>query len=271
MATVALLADHITTSYRELDTGANPDCLLDSINGFNTVLSLINASGVRNQSVWTRTVDLSGVACWTSKFGTYWIPTAITPRHVITAYHIDGDNTLPVGTTIRWVGSDSVTVERTVTRSRRIGSTDFYISTLSSDLPSTVLPFRVMSLAYLGAHIPTSATYEFPAFFIKARNTNIPLYGGCVEASRVGLAPEGHCTLLPRNASDPLYLSGVGAGGDSGCAIFCAISNQPILLSTFTNPNSGPSAAYYHSAISAAVAEDGAYALALPSGSFPSF
>jgi len=175
---------------------------------------LADNTATRSATCWAADLDLSCVAFWQSASG-FQIPvTAITARHAVTAWHA----AVPAGTTVRWLDTVGAVVERTVTSSVRVGTTDINLLTLSADLPATVTPARVL---------PATPVLDL---------TGAPLLG--FDQDREAIVK---VIANLDNAYIPFVNSGFAdaqhaafhepwVGGDSGSPVFTVLDGRPVLL-----------------------------------------
>lgn len=106
-------------------------------------------SYIRNVNFWNSNVDLTCISPWNSNSANRKAGTLITPRHIIGAAHYE----YSVGTIVRFVTSDNIVVDRTVTGMKRHPdyrpyTPDLTIYTLDSDVPPTITPCKLFPTNY---------------------------------------------------------------------------------------------------------------------------
>lgn len=209
----------------------------------NTAQKLYSSGTVRSLTHLARAVDLTCISLQTSD---NWHATAISPRHIVTAHHISPAN----GTTITFVTADGTSVSRTLSSSSQIGSTDIQIGLLSSDLPATIVPARVLSSSSQEATLATGSPFVFvdqtQKIFIGERNTSTESTNSFV-VQQSGTSPRS-----------TFWKSGGLVSGDSGGAIGAIIDGVYVALSemhTFVSSTvfSGDSIARSYAAINSAM------------------
>jgi hypothetical protein len=103
---------------------------------------------VRNVNCWAADIDLTCMSPWNDNSRTQAC-TVITPKHVLAATHWDP----PVGAELHFVTMGNAVVKRTVVSKVEINrppedggnSLDLAVLTLSSDLPGTITPCKVLT------------------------------------------------------------------------------------------------------------------------------
>lgn len=102
------------------------------------------ATFIRNPNFWGADLDLTCISPSNSYSNALRAGVSISPRHILFAKHYP----IPVGTTIRFVTSDNVTVTRTLTAVQSISGDlftgDITVGLLDSDLPNTISFAKVM-------------------------------------------------------------------------------------------------------------------------------
>jgi hypothetical protein len=106
------------------------------------IFSNINNSSniyIRNTGCWVSDIDLTCISPWNSYGGNNMAGVLISPRHVLFAAHYQP----PVGTTIRYVTSDNIVINRTIETLQTDPSyTPYYpditIGVLNSDVPNSI-------------------------------------------------------------------------------------------------------------------------------------
>jgi hypothetical protein len=138
------LADHITEIIQGFIGGKTPTS--NTLNIFTSATDTGTPLYTRNPNLFCAEIQekLTGCNVWQSGYGDGLsrAQTAITPRHIIGAAHYGVPIT--IGGTQRFVAADGTIVDRTVTHTYSVPSTDIQISLLSSDLPNTITPLSVL-------------------------------------------------------------------------------------------------------------------------------
>ncbi len=210
--------------------------------GTQLIFSTINhAAGtyVRSSTAWTAGVDLTGIGVARQTSGTWSTHlgfAAVSPRHVVLCHH----SIIPDASVLRFVTAAGVPVDRTLSNSARVGTTDIRVGLLSSALPDTITPLALLPVPPggidpdTGLFIPTgtlpmatavpvlSVDQEFKALVSVINN---------LAADAVGFATGA----APR---DTWYEA--GADGDSGHVVCVLFEGRPVLLSHYTTATSGP-------------------------------
>lgn len=228
----------------------------------NTAQKLYSSGTTRSTTHFAHAVDLTCVSLQTAG---NWQGTAISPRHIVTANHINPAN----GTTITFVAADGTNVSRTLSNSSRIGSTDIQIGLLSSDLPTSIVPARVISSAQeatLSTGSPLVFVDQAQKIFIGERNTSAESTNSFV-VQQAGTSPRS-----------TFWKSGGLVTGDSGGAIGAIIDGVYVAMSEMHTANSstqlsGDSIARNYAAINSAMTSlGGSYQLtAFKSQVLPAF
>lgn len=229
----------------------------------NTAQKLYSSGTTRSTTHFAHAVDLTCVSLQTAG---NWQGTVISPRHIVTANHINPAN----GTTITFVAADGTNVSRTLSNSSRIGSTDIQIGLLSSDLPASIVPARVFSSASQEATVSTGSPLVFvdqaQKIFVGERNTSVESSNSFV-IQQAGTSPRS-----------TFWKSGGLVTGDSGGAIGAIIDGVYVAMSEMHTANSstqlsGDSIARNYAAINSAMTSlGGSYQLtAFKSQVLPAF
>lgn len=202
------------------------------LGGFDGFFDLPNP---KHPKLWLSDVDTScvGVYCYTapSSYGTSGRGAAITLRHHVQAAHAKRD----IGDTIYFQTQAGDIVSRTIADQEDI-SPDLTVNLLSSDLPNTIKPAKVL---------PSGDAY----FTNQDFTTGIP----CVVIDRnlvvsvfrwTGYSTVNHIAIAPLSNGDELADVDDAAldNGDSGSPVFLLINGEVVLLGTPKNPTqlSGP-------------------------------
>lgn len=191
---------------------------------------------VRNPSCWAN-VDLTCLSPWNSTYGAHIGVTLITPRHVVMCRHA----MLNIGATIVFVKSDGTAVQRTLVAQALHPSddgtmaTDFVVGVLNVDVPSGILPCKVLPSTWLTRLPNSTACKNLPVLCFDQEEHATVAHSSNVTSNKL--------TLTTENLSgDRLALYESKIPGDSGNPVFFIISNELSLLSTFTEggPGAGP-------------------------------
>ena len=193
---------------------------------------------VRNTSCWAYGLDLTSISPWNSYSANLRAGTLISPRHIIFANHY----TIPNGTIIRFVTSDNVVVERTLTSSARVGSTDIRVGVLSSDVPDTI-SFAKLLPSNWESYMPNLSKKVVTAFYTDQQEKALVNVFGWSDS-------EEHWFFYPSDIPRT-YLFEALVDGDSGNPAFLIINNQLVILTAwhFGGAGAGPNFANYRSSI----------------------
>ncbi|MBD2570054.1 hypothetical protein [Anabaena lutea] len=189
---------------------------------------------IRNINFWSADLvsQLTCISPWNSQSGAALGITLITPRHIIACGH--GGN-YSTGTVIRFVKSDNTVITRTVTASKihpqySIDSADITICCLNADLPSEIVPVKLLPDG-INSYLPNlSPSYRIPSLCLDAQEKGLALdlYGLDNQASFAV------SYKAPRSAfSEPIV------GGDSGNPQFLIINDELVLIGVWSTATSG--------------------------------
>jgi hypothetical protein len=197
-----------------------------------------NPNYVRNTNCWVSSLDWTGVSPWNSSFLNLRAGTAISPRHIIFAWHYQ----IPVGAEIHFITSDNQIVSRTITATQSAPFnyvSDTTIGLLNADLPESIKFYKVFP-SNLSDYFGSLSTFP-----------DIPVVG-FDQQEKALMKSLTKFTLNPsfpeqefqhpivQNSSRYPLLTETIVGGDSGNPVFGVVNNEPILLSLWTTPTSGP-------------------------------
>ncbi|MBD2628479.1 hypothetical protein [Trichormus variabilis] len=182
---------------------------------------------LRNTNFWCADLvnKLTCISPWNSQSGAALGITLITPRHFIACGH--GGN-YATGTTVRFVASDNTVVARTVIASKihpqySIDSADITICCLSSELPSDIVPCKLLP-SNINSYLPNlSALYLIPSL--------------CLDAQEKGLILDLYTLstqALFRFSTKRNNFTETIIGGDSGNPQFLIINNQLVLIGVWS-------------------------------------
>jgi hypothetical protein len=200
------------------------------------------AGYVRNPVVWTGPLNLTGKAVWNSHTGSYGT-TAISPRHVVYAYHVNG--LYPAGTVVRFIAGRSDAVERIVVSSARIGDTDLALSTLDSPLPVTIHWFKVMPKHW---------------FFQCARGISCMVMDGNTQSVAIkDIDGFGNGIFATAAPADPLFRTFTRELrlGDSGSPMFILVGGELVLDGIYHTARGGVEVSSYVPELDAAMKAGG--------------
>lgn len=205
----------------------------------------------RNEGCWGHGIDLTAISPWNSDGGALKAGILISPRHVLFAKHF----TPATPCTLRFVTADSVTVERTMTRTATLPSdpnnpTDIAVGVLNEDVPSFI-SFALV----LPATAPLLSGYCVPAVITDQDEQLLVADVAAMNSALFCQTPtEPH--RLERNEA---FIS-----GDSGGPICVVTDGQLIVLGclTFGGAGSGTPVNHFISEINTLMASlGGGYSL----------
>jgi peptidoglycan hydrolase-like protein with peptidoglycan-binding domain len=236
------------------------DSRIDGLSTSTGYISLFSTRGtvtapwVKNADVWTDRVtpiDFSGHSVYNSTGGYTKAGTLISPRHIIFASHYP----ISSGATVVFIDSNEEIVTRTLTSQTYVvgnggEDTDISIGLLSSDVPSTVTHYPILTEDQLSKYISGTNT---PVILFdqedKVAISNLSRVSDlCTNSlnsvclSSIKLLTCGSSSTSPTRS---LFFEPVIAG-DSGHPIFSVINNKPFLLTHNLNAGSGSGPFYAH-------------------------
>ena len=194
---------------------------------------------VRNTGCWAAGIDLTPISPWNSDGAGKRGGMLVSPRHAIWAQHYPiGD-----GATLRFVTADNQVIDRTVTGSQQIGSSDIRLGVLNEDVPGSIGFAKILPsdwATYLpgdGADLPFCGTDQEEKLLVFE---TVELAGG---------------TIVFSSPAEPVRKSfwELLIGGDSGNPALLIVGGQLVLLSTWYTAYSGASVSYYLDQINAAM------------------
>jgi hypothetical protein len=202
------LFDEVTTALGNYSSGSS---VFTSRN--DTTGAYVRATNFAN-------LDLTGWSVWTSSHGTARSAVAISRRHVLLANHYRPSN----GATIRFVTAANEVVERTLSSSAQVLTSDIRIGTLNADLPESIVSYPVLPVGWEDRltelrNIPilyTKANLIYPRDWTYSASYFDPTYYPTV----FGLTSVGTWASISQNV----------VGGDSSKPIFTLINGQTVLL-----------------------------------------
>ncbi len=197
----------------------------DSTQLLYSTYNVVTGECIRSATCWAADIDLTCASPWNSQGGNLGAGTAITPRHIVFANHL----ALNDGTTILFYTMGDVAVSRTVSSSMQVGTTDLRIGLLSSDLPGTITPAKVL---------PDNWASSIQASRTAALNFNQEERVSVVDLNAI--TSDDVAVQTPIDAQR-LAFHTARVNGDSGNPIFIIVSGAPVLLFCFYSPSGGPS------------------------------
>jgi hypothetical protein len=180
---------------------------------------------VRSETCWGADLDLTCVSPWNSGNVELWAGIAITPRHVVFAHHAYPPN----ASTIRFITADGSVVTRTVSDSVQVGSTDIRIGLLSSDLPASITPAKLLPADWSRWW---TAAGTAVAFFDQEEKLLVADIVS-LTASTLTIAQSGDATRAA------FYETPIS--GDSGNPIALIVGGETVALACFQTSGGGPS------------------------------
>jgi hypothetical protein len=195
---------------------------------------------IRNPNFWAYDVDLTCCSPW-NMHPTLRLPsghltqssnhthgTLISPRHVIFCTH--AKYYPPVGSEMRFITKDNVTVTRTLINTMEVGSGDFTIGILDSDVPETI-SFAKVPPRNWKSKIDRSFTFRTNRFILD--NEIIAMRLNQDKCAFIGMMSLYLNTETWGGAGGPENLSSFSRNVrtlDSGSPIFLIINNEPIFV-----------------------------------------
>lgn len=214
-------------------------------NFFTTATHTGTPAYVRSTTCWASNIDgIEALGVWNSQYGTQVGFCAISPLLCIMGH----SSTIANGTILRWVTSTNVIVERTLVSSLQVGSTDIRIGLLSSALPSTIAPMRIL-------HPSAPVTLVGTPFLIMDQELK-------ALAQTAGARSSNVVSTIAYVGFESWFEA--WASGDNGRQWCLITSEGPILISHYQSSALGPDYALFIAGITAASAT-------LASGSPPVF
>ena len=226
---------------------------------------------VRNPNCWLYQggVDCTGISPWQSHNQNQFNLTAITPRHVIIALHVNGG--IAPGFDVAFVGSDGHVVVRTTVERVYVGAggtdDDIAVYSLDSDLPSTVTPIEICPDVPLLSQYMGYITEEV---FLANFYSHFWYHPPAVYTNQFSQACIGSLWAQLHFHNSPFEDYYVAtAPGDSGCPIMFLLNGRLVLYSLIHYElmlTLGGEPHLHRAAIQAAVGED--YAVYLNGADF---
>jgi hypothetical protein len=222
------------------------------------------SSYIRNSSIWTGTLNLTGISPWNSfgwggEGGVQRAGVLVAPDIIICANHFY----LPDGTQIIFVTQNGITYSRIITAGAQIAGSDIYLAKLDSALPSEIKAYKIAPLNFI-SYASDGRMYPLPMI---AKNQTLQIH----EQELVSMYESGTNVVGPYYSSSwkpqPTYPASQPFGytaysGDSGSPLFLVLNGELVLHSVYTGVGNGATIYQYVSAINAQIdAWGGAYHL----------
>jgi hypothetical protein len=227
---------------------ASKDLYLDMINEFDSRIAKVTVPADATTNVnrdsaflraWTTGLNLTGISIDGAHGGELFGYTLISPRHLITAWHLNTYG-LVLGKSIPFQDSSGNRYTRTIVGFKQIGQSDIALAVLDSDLPSTVTYYPALAnadlLVYLPPILPVMYSDQLGDYLIRKADTR-GYYGLFIDPYPTGSPyyPFGlEADNGPSNALLPYAFP-----GDSGHAAFYLINNTMAIVNEMTTGGSG--------------------------------
>lgn len=210
-----------------------------------TVKNHTSSSYQRNAANWLAAHDFTGVSPWNSNAQNRKGGAAITPRHLVHAWH--SGYTPPVGTEIRFVASDGTVITRTIAARAQVGNTDIGVTQLNEDLPESIAVYKILPANWRDYMVTV-----FPArtAIISLDQEQKSLCRDMTGASGTSI---GHQNATGARAA----LTETLIAGDSGQPNFMLIEGELVLLGCHHGPGVFPHLASHIGEINAVLSELG--------------
>lgn len=185
---------------------------------------------VRNTNMFAASLDLSAYAVATvplsvatTEFGVdQWAVTAISPRHVVSAWHARRSNGV-------FIGNDGSLHDIYIPTWQQIGTSDMAIGLCSTQLPASVVPMKTLPSNWR-SYLPNKNLHKLPVFY--AGHGPSMAIGGWVDGSYYHSGNLDNLeTRVPDDAHQAsFYNTSSGVSYSSGFPIFTAIDDTPLIL-----------------------------------------
>jgi len=234
--------------------------LTPSPENYNLYSSRDDASKIyeRNTALWLSGVtNLSCIPVYCSSTGPSFNGVLVAPDILIQANHAHGSGT------IYFVSDSNIVYSRSVLNGTQIGSTDLFITRLSSPLPNAIVPAKVLPVsAYSGS--PRNILMDS----VFAQHV-LSVYTNQFATLRVGEVDVLSVDFGVHKPADPSLAQWYSPliGGDSGSPAFVVVDNELVATATWFKSDQstfsdGPPISDYISDINAAITALGsAYSL----------
>lgn len=198
---------------------------------------------VRNAGCWLYGVDTSCASPWHSRTPRTVeyknTVTLISPRHFVTASHYDPS--LYNGTILYFVGMDGVVYSNRYAGFIDVGN-DIRVGKLANEMTNIVSVAKILPNDYED-YIPT--VKGLPVFTLDQEEKAIVCELSANDMANVSM---GQCSTADRQSFHEAAVD-----GDSSSPWFLLLNGQPVLLTTYHGPTSGPWLASYRGEIQAAM------------------
>jgi hypothetical protein len=212
--------------------------------GNKLIFSVQNHAGSsyeRNTGCWAYGIDLTPISVWNSDGANEKGGILISPRHILFANHFS----ITTGSTVRFVTRDNTVVNRTLSNSAQIGSTDLRIGLLDSDVPQTISFAKVLPKAFASYYSLSGAPVLYTD---NAENALVAE----LEAPSTGTIIDFYVGNSRRSG---FYES--PTVGDSGGPMCLVYGNQLVALTSLETNQYGPSLHYYYDAVNSGMSSLG--------------
>lgn len=181
-------------------------------------------SYVRSTTCWGADLDLTCASPWNSNNAGLWAGTAITPRHIVMAFHA----CVAATSTIRFITADNTIVTRTLSATQRVGSTDICIGLLDSDLPATITPAKLLPDDW-SRWMSVNGT---ACFFLSQTEE--------LRVADISLINNTNVNIAAPSDAQRLTFYTVPDANDSGNPVMTSIGGDTVLLFCFEGNDNGP-------------------------------
>lgn len=207
-----------------------------------------NGLYARNPDCWAADLDLTPISPWNSVGGIYEAGILVSPRHILFATHFQ----LEVGATVRFVTSNNVVVERTMTAKASLPYVPYYpditIGVLDSDVPGSISFAKVLPDNW-STKIVTGSALRIPTLTLDQEEKAL-----VTDLQTIGSSPwmyGSSVTFMRPTDATRLAFYEDKISGDSGNPACLVIDGQLVLLCvwTFGGPGAGTGVTAFRSGI----------------------
>ena len=193
------------------------DDRITTLKDINLFLNYSTPPFERNTNCWAYGINLTCASPYNSALRTNMAGTAISPRHIIIAYHYYyGSNTI-----VRFCDSQSSDIARTVIAHKTIPNTDITICLLDDPLPDTNNPAKILP--------PDYASYIGNARGLPLLELDQEEHAIIVDKSPISTGKGETSAYQPNDANRLKYYESA-ISGDSGDPVFFIYNQTPILM-----------------------------------------